>query len=85
MLKAGHHVAHMDLFPIIAAMAAVTETIGFAATSSTSYVNPYIQARQFSTLDHLTEGRVGWNIVTSWSKATANALGASDVVAHDER
>lgn len=75
----------MDPIPIISAMAAVTESVAFAATASTSYVNPYILARQFSTLDHLSEGRVGWNIVTSWSKSAANALGAADVVPHDER
>jgi FMN-dependent oxidoreductase (nitrilotriacetate monooxygenase family) len=85
MLSAGHQVAHMDPLPILSAMAAVTKSVAFAATASTSYVNPYILARQFSTLDHLTEGRVGWNIVTSWSKAVANALGNTDEVPHDER
>lgn len=85
MLKAGHQVAHLDPLPIIAAMAAVTESVSFAATASTSYVNPYILARQFSTLDHLTEGRVGWNIVTSYTKSAALALGYDDVVPHDER
>lgn len=53
MLKAGHQVAHLDPIPIITAMAACTENVSFAATASTSYVNPYILARQFSTLDHL--------------------------------
>lgn len=85
MLSAGHQVAHMDPIPILAAMAAVTKSVAFAATASTSYVNPYILARQFSTLDHLTEGRDGWKIVTSWSKAVANALGQTDEVPHDER
>ncbi|CAK7232470.1 hypothetical protein SBRCBS47491_008282 [Sporothrix bragantina] len=85
MLEAGHQVAHMDPIPILTVMAAVTKSVAFAATASTSYVNPYILARQFSTLDHLTEGRVGWNIVTSWSKAVANALGNNDEVPHDER
>ncbi len=85
MLEAGHQVAHMDPLPMITAMAAATETVAFAATASTSYVNPYILARQFSTLDHMTDGRVGWNIVTSWSKSVANALGAADEVPHDER
>jgi alkanesulfonate monooxygenase SsuD/methylene tetrahydromethanopterin reductase-like flavin-dependent oxidoreductase (luciferase family) len=66
-------------------MSAVTETVAFAATVSTSYVNPYILARQFSTLDHLTEGRVGWNIVTSYTKGAAKAMGQEDVVPHDER
>ncbi|RDW76114.1 DszA family xenobiotic compound monooxygenase-2 [Coleophoma crateriformis] len=85
MLKAGHQVAHLDPIPIISAMASVTDTVAFAATASTSYVNPYILARQYSTLDHLTDGRVGWNIVTSWSKSAAKALGQDDVIPHDER
>ncbi|TVY44839.1 Dimethyl-sulfide monooxygenase [Lachnellula subtilissima] len=85
MLRAGHQVAHMDPVPIISAMATVTTSVAFAATASTSYVNPYILARQYSTLDHLTEGRLAWNIVTSWSTAAAKALGADDVVPHDER
>ena len=85
MLKAGHQVAHLDPVPILSAMAAVTETVSFAATCSTSYVNPYILARQFSTLDHLTDGRVGWNIVTSHTKGAAKAMGLADVVPHDER
>lgn len=66
-------------------MAAVTESVAFAVTMSTSYVNPYVIARQFSTLDHLTGGRCAWNIVTSWSKSAANALGQEDIVPHDER
>jgi len=85
MLKAGHQVAHLDPMPIVSAMAAVTESVSFAVTASTSYVNPYILARQYSTLDHLTEGRIAWNIVTSWSKASAQALGQDDIVPHDER
>jgi alkanesulfonate monooxygenase SsuD/methylene tetrahydromethanopterin reductase-like flavin-dependent oxidoreductase (luciferase family) len=85
MLSAGHQVAHLDPLPIVSAMAAVTESVAFAVTMSTSYVNPYVLARQFSTLDHLTGGRCAWNIVTSWSKSAANALGQEDVVPHDER
>jgi alkanesulfonate monooxygenase SsuD/methylene tetrahydromethanopterin reductase-like flavin-dependent oxidoreductase (luciferase family) len=85
MLKARHQVAHLDPMPIVSAMAAVTESVSFAVTASTSYVNPYILARQYSTLDHLTEERIAWNIVTSWSKASAQALGQDDIVPHDER
>ncbi|KAF2091593.1 coenzyme dependent N5,N10-methylene tetrahydromethanopterin reductase [Saccharata proteae CBS 121410] len=85
MLSAGHQVAHLDPLPIISAMAAVTESLSFAVTMSTSYANPYVLARQFSTLDHLTGGRCAWNIVTSWSKSAALALGKDDVVEHDER
>ncbi len=85
LLKSGHQVAHLDPIPIISAMALVTESISFAATASTSYVNPYILARQFSTLDHLTDGRVGWNIVTSHTESSAKALGKEEIVPHDER
>jgi len=66
-------------------MASVTKSLGFGVTGSTSYLTPFILARTMSTLDHLTEGRVAWNIVTSWSKSAALALGADDVVPHDER
>lgn len=85
MLASGHQVAHLDPVPIISAMAAVTSSVSFAATVSTSYVNPYILARQFSTLDHLTDGRVGWNIVTSYTKGAAKAMGQEKPVEHDER
>lgn len=85
MLKAGTQSASLDPMLVIPAMAAVTKTVGFGVTSSTSYVNPYILARTMSSLDHLTEGRVAWNVVTSWSKSAAKALGADDVVPHDER
>jgi alkanesulfonate monooxygenase SsuD/methylene tetrahydromethanopterin reductase-like flavin-dependent oxidoreductase (luciferase family) len=58
-------------FPIIdpsipiTAMASVTKNLAFAITTSTSFENPFIIAKRFSTLDHLTDGRFGWNIVTS--------------------
>ena len=55
-----------DPIPIISAMAAVTKHIGFAPTISTTYAQPYSLARQLSTLDHLTNGRFGWNVVTSY-------------------
>ncbi|KAF4635901.1 hypothetical protein G7Y89_g2196 [Cudoniella acicularis] len=85
MLKAGHQVGHLDPVPIISAMAAVTKTVAFAAIVSTSYVNPYILARLFSTLNHITNGRVGWNIVTSYTKGTAKAMGHDEVIPRDER
>lgn len=77
--------AHLDPVPIISAMAAVTSSVSFAPTVSTTYVKPYILARQFSTLDHLTEGRCGWNIVTSHTNSSAQALGYEEIVEHDER
>lgn len=68
--------AHDPLLPI-SAMAAVTEHLGFAPTISATYAQPYALARQLSTLDHLTEGRVAWNVVTSYLESEAVNLGLS--------
>jgi len=56
---------------LIAALSAITERLGFVATASTTYNEPYHIARKFASLDHLSGGRVGWNVVTSWSEAEA--------------
>lgn len=53
-------------------------------TGSTSYVPPFPLARTFSSLDHLTKGRIAWNVVTSWSQAAADAFGR-ELVPHDQR
>ncbi|OAA68575.1 Nitrilotriacetate monooxygenase component A/pristinamycin IIA synthase subunit A [Niveomyces insectorum RCEF 264] len=68
----------------ISAMAAVTKNLGFAITTSTSFENPFVIAKRFSTLDHLTSGRIGWNIVTSFQTAAAKAMGF-ELVEHDQR
>lgn len=85
MLRAGHQVAHLDPFAVVSAMAAVTENVSFAVTQSTTYSTPYVLARQFSTLDHLTGGRCAWNIVTSFTDSSAAALGQDSIMGHDER
>ena len=61
------------LEPITAlgALAGATSRIGLIATASTSYTEPFNLARQFASLDHISNGRVGWNIVTSWLAAAA--------------
>lgn len=69
----------------IPAMAAVTESIGFGVTASTTYDAPYALARRFSTVDHLSGGRVGWNIVTSYLDSAARNFGLDTQVEHDER
>ncbi len=70
---------------IIPAMAAATRYLGFASTYSTTYYPPYHTAKLFSTLDHLSNGRVGWNIVTSYL-ADANAnFGLGEILPHDQR
>jgi FMN-dependent oxidoreductase (nitrilotriacetate monooxygenase family) len=84
-LRAGNQIASWNPELLIPAMASVTETVGFGVSLSTSYLNPYILSRTMSGLDHLTNGRVAWNIVTSWAKSAALALGYDDVIPHDER
>lgn len=66
-------------------MAYVTKSLSFAVTASTTYENPYATARRFSTLDHLTKGRVGWNIVTSYLESAAKAFGLDEQIPHDQR
>ncbi|KAM0545364.1 hypothetical protein ACHAPJ_011348 [Fusarium lateritium] len=66
-------------------MAAVTKRLVFAITSSTSHEPPFLLARRFSTLDHLTDGRFGWNVVTGWKKSAFQAIGLEEAVDHDLR
>ncbi len=69
----------------ISAMAAVTEHLGFGVTCGLSYEHPYPFARRMSTLDHLTKGRIGWNIVTGYLDSAARGMGMAKQVAHDDR
>ena len=69
----------------VSAMAAATDKLGFGITVSATYEQPYALARKFSTLDHLTNGRIAWNIVTSYLAGAARNLGHSQQVSHDER
>lgn len=69
----------------ISAMAAVTKNLAFAITASTSFEPPFLLAKRFSTLDHFTRGRLGWNIVTGWKKAAFKAIGMDSPIDHDER
>lgn len=66
-------------------MAAVTEHLGFGVTAGTAYEHPYPFARRLATLDHLTEGRVGWNVVTGYLPSAARNMGQADQREHDER
>src|SRR3984893_16231501 len=70
---------------LISAMAYATRHLGFAFTSSTLQYHPFIFARLVSTLDHLTKGRVAWNIVTSYLESAGRSLGQSGLLPHDER
>jgi FMN-dependent oxidoreductase (nitrilotriacetate monooxygenase family) len=70
---------------LIPAMAAATQHLGFGVTANLTYESPYLFARRMSTLDHLTGGRIGWNIVTGYLDSAARAVGLSGQTAHDDR
>src|SRR6202163_2688755 len=70
---------------LIPAMAAVTEHLGFGVTSNLSFEPPYPFARRMSTLDHLTNGRIGWNVVTGYLDSAARGAGKDKQTAHDDR
>ncbi len=74
-----------DPIVLVPAMAAVTQNLGFGVTVNLSYEHPYLLARRFSTLDHLTNGRIGWNIVTGYLDSAARAMGRAEQLPHDER
>lgn len=84
-LQHGSHAPSNDPFSLIPAMAAVTEHLGFAVTGNLSFEPPYLFARRMSTLDHLTKGRLGWNVVTGSSDAGARGMGRTGIAAHDTR
>ncbi|MGE0313438.1 MAG: NtaA/DmoA family FMN-dependent monooxygenase [Lautropia sp.] len=74
-----------DPMPLVAVMAAATKRLGIGVTLSTTGTTPYLATRRITTLDHLSRGRVGWNIVTGFSRAEHNANGMVEQIEHDER
>lgn len=74
-----------DPLLLVSAMAAVTKNLGFGLTANLTYEPPYLFARRMSTLDHLSRGRVGWNIVTGYLDSAARAMGLREQVEHDRR
>jgi long-chain alkane monooxygenase len=74
-----------DPLLVVPVMAAVTKNIGFGVTSNATYETPYLFARRLSTLDHLTKGRAGWNIVTGYLDSAARAMGLDRQIEHDDR
>jgi long-chain alkane monooxygenase len=83
-VRHGVQIPSIDPTLVVAALAGATRDLGFAVTYSTTYHPPYQCARTFSSLDHLTAGRIAWNIVTSYLRsATRNGLG--DYLDHDLR
>ena len=84
-IRNGAQVPVGDPVLLVSAMAAVTEHLGFGVTAGTAYEHPYPFARRMSTLDHLTKGRVGWNVVTGYLPSAARNMGNKDQLEHDER
>ena len=74
-VKNGIRVVKMDPVPILATMAMSTKNLGLAATISTTYYNAFHIARTMMTLDHMTGGRAGWNVVTSLNDSEAFNMG----------
>ena len=84
-IRGAVQVPLLDPSLIVPAMAAVTEHLGFGVTANLSYEAPFLFARRMSTLDHLTSGRIGWNIVTGYLDSAARAMGLDRQMAHDDR
>jgi FMN-dependent oxidoreductase (nitrilotriacetate monooxygenase family) len=74
-----------DPMLLVPAMAHATTHLGFGVTANLTYEQPYSFARRFSTLDHLTRGRIGWNIVTGYLDSGARGMGDAKLIGHDDR
>jgi FMN-dependent oxidoreductase (nitrilotriacetate monooxygenase family) len=84
-LKHGLNAPKHDPVPLISMLGYVTRHIGLIPTLSTSFYPPFLLARAVATLDHLTEGRMGWNIVTSSQNRAAQNYGMEKLLEHDLR
>jgi FMN-dependent oxidoreductase (nitrilotriacetate monooxygenase family) len=84
-LRRSHTVTSFEPFTLLSALAAVTERIGLVATASTTFDAPYHVARRFASLDHISGGRAGWNIVTTSNPDAALNFGLDEHVEHGER
>jgi FMN-dependent oxidoreductase (nitrilotriacetate monooxygenase family) len=84
-LREAVQVPLLDPVLLVPAMAAVTEHLGFGVTVNLAYEQPFTFARRMSTLDQLTNGRMGWNIVTGYLDSAARAMGFAAQMAHDDR
>jgi FMN-dependent oxidoreductase (nitrilotriacetate monooxygenase family) len=84
-LKRSHTATSFEPFTLLSALAGATERIGLVATASTTFDEPYHIARRFASLDHISGGRAGWNIVTTANPDAALNFGRNDLMEHDER
>lgn len=84
-LRRSHTVTSFEPFTLLSALAALTSRIGLVATASTTYDQPYHVARRFASLDHISAGRAGWNVVTTANPDAARNFGLDAHVEHGER
>src|SRR5271167_4771368 len=84
-LKRSHTVTSFEPFTLLSALAGATDHLGLVATGSTTFDAPYHVARRFASLDHVSEGRAGWNIVTTSNPDSALNFGLDEHMEHDER
>ena len=84
-LKRSATVTSFEPMTLLSALSVVTEHLGLVATGSTTYEEPYHVARRFSSLDHLSEGRAGWNVVTTSNPDASMNFGRDDHLEHGER
>ncbi|WP_349437857.1 LLM class flavin-dependent oxidoreductase [Pararhizobium sp. A13] len=84
-MRAAAQIPVNDPLIPLSAMALVTKHLGFGVTVNTTYEPPFLFARRMSTLDHLTKGRIGWNIVTGYLDSAARSMGLAQQPDHDAR
>ena len=84
-LRRSHQTLELEPLTLLSALSSVTSHIGLVATASTTYNEPYHIARKWASLDHLSGGRAGWNIVTSWSEAEAQNFNRDKHMEYDLR
>jgi len=85
LARSGYEIVEMEPMTLLPALAVVTRQIGLVTTASTTYNEPYNIARKFATLDLISNGRAGWNVVTSWSEAEARNFNREQHVDYDTR
>jgi N-acetyl-S-(2-succino)cysteine monooxygenase len=85
LARSGYELVEMEPMTLLPALAVVTERIGLVTTASTTYNEPFHIARKFATLDLISNGRAGWNVVTSWSEAEAKNFNREQHVDYDTR
>ncbi|WP_431284667.1 LLM class flavin-dependent oxidoreductase [Humitalea sp. 24SJ18S-53] len=85
LARSGYELVEMEPLTLLPALAVLTKHIGLVTTASTTYNEPYHIARKFATLDLISGGRAGWNIVTSWSEAEAKNFNREQHLDYDTR